>query len=198
MENQATETRSRILERAWALARERGINNVTIAEIARAAGVSRQLVYIHFTNRTGLLVAMARYHDVESGFRRKMTRSLRLPVGHTLPSLLEHWFDYIPEILPVARALEAAWITGEDGAEAWDDRMVDLRNAFAFAINRLHEAGRLAEGWTVEMAIDWVWAQSNIEIWHYLVIERGWAPEQAKAQMVQAILDKVLRPVASK
>lgn len=198
MENQATETRSRILERAWALARERGINNVTIAEIARAAGVSRQLVYIHFTNRTGLLVAMARYHDVESGFRRKMTRSLRLPVGHTLPSLLEHWFDYIPEILPVARALEAAWITGEDGAEAWDDRMVDLRNAFAFAINRLHEAGRLAEGWTVGMAIDWVWAQSNIEIWHYLVIERGWAPEQAKARMVQAILDEVLRPVESK
>lgn len=198
MENQATETRSRILERAWALARERGINNVTIAEIARAAGVSRQLVYIHFTNRTGLLVAMARYHDVESGFRRKMTRSLRLPVGHTLPSLLEHWFDYIPEVLPVARALEAAWITGEDGAEAWDDRMVDLRNAFAFAINRLHKAGRLAEGWTVGMAIDWVWAQSNIEIWHYLVIERGWAPEQAKARMVQAILDEVLRPVESK
>jgi AcrR family transcriptional regulator len=33
---------------------------VTLAEIARATGVSRQLVYVYFHNRAGLLVAMAR------------------------------------------------------------------------------------------------------------------------------------------
>jgi AcrR family transcriptional regulator len=69
-----TDTRSRILETAWKLVRDRGTNGVTIAEIAAAAGVSRQLIYFHFQNRAGLLVAMARHHDVRSGFVERVPR----------------------------------------------------------------------------------------------------------------------------
>jgi predicted DNA-binding protein (UPF0278 family) len=43
-----------------------------------------------------------------------------------LEVLLREWCDYIPEILPVARALEAAVITGDEGGRAWQDRMDDL------------------------------------------------------------------------
>ena len=62
----AADTRERIMETAWDLIRERGIADLTVAEIAAAAGVSRQLVYFHFANRAGLLVAMTRHQDARS------------------------------------------------------------------------------------------------------------------------------------
>jgi hypothetical protein len=56
----------------------------------------------------------------------------------------------------VARALEAAAINGDEGGVAWRDRMGDLRELFAAAVARVEGAGRLAEGWTVPAATDWV------------------------------------------
>ena len=69
------ETRARILETAWQQVRERGTADVTIAQIAAAAGVSRQLVYFHFANRAGLLTAMARHRDQASGFAAEAAHS---------------------------------------------------------------------------------------------------------------------------
>ena len=71
-----TDTPTRILEAAWALVIERGSVDVTVAEIAVAAGVSRQLVYFHFENRAGLLTAMARHRDEASGFIDEVARSI--------------------------------------------------------------------------------------------------------------------------
>ena len=46
----------------------------TPQDVARAAGVSRQAVYLHFGSRAGLLVAMARHHDRTSGFAERAAR----------------------------------------------------------------------------------------------------------------------------
>jgi AcrR family transcriptional regulator len=170
------DTQSRILEAAWALVRERGAGAVRIGEIAAAAGVSRQLVYFHFENRAGLLLAMARHHDVESGFVDRA------------------WYGYIPGILPVARALEAAVVTGDDGGAAWLDRMEDLWEAFRVAVGRVARDGRLAEGWSVEGATDWVWARSHLTAWQHLVGERGWSPDDYEERSVRSIMAEVLAP----
>ena len=66
--------RAHILETAWALVGEHGVQAVTVADIAAASGVSRQLVYHHFESRAGLLVAMTRHHDAASGFRSASSR----------------------------------------------------------------------------------------------------------------------------
>lgn len=188
-----TETRSRILEAAWALLDERGMaGGVTVAEIAGAAGVSRQLVYFHFENRAGLLAAMARHHDVGSGFSERVAASRSLPPVEGLEELLRAWCRYVPEILPVARALEAADITGDEGGVAWRDRMASLRAAFRIAISRVEGAGWLAKGWTVETAADWVWARSHLTSWQHLVAERGWSPEDYEERIVRSILAEVL------
>ena len=36
------------------------------------------------------------------------------------------------------------------------------------------EAGRLAPGWTVDTAADWVYARSHVSTWQHLVVDRGW------------------------
>lgn len=192
-----TDTRSRILEVAWGLVRERGPGGVTIAEIAAAAGVSRQLVYFHFRSRAGLLVAMARHHDVRSGFVERIAASRSLPAVEGLEVMLREWYGYIPEILPVARALEAAVITGDEGGSAWKDRMDDLWGAFRLAVERVEREGRLAGGWTVESASDWIWARSHLTTWQHLVGERGWAIDDYSERSIRSILAEVLAPPGS-
>jgi AcrR family transcriptional regulator len=187
------ETRSRILEAAWGLVGERRTTvGVTIAEIAAAAGVSRQLVYFHFENRAGLLAAMARHHDAQSGFAGRVAECEALPPEERIEALLRAWIGYVPEILPVARALEAAEITGEEGGAAWRDRMDSLRDVFRIAVERLAGEGRLGQGWTVESAADWIWARGHLETWQHLVVERGWTSEDFEERTIRSILAEVL------
>jgi AcrR family transcriptional regulator len=182
-------TPSRILDAAWRLASRDGVSAVTVGEIAKAAGVSRQLVYFHFANRAGLLVALARHQDTRSGFRERAWATRELPPAEGLQALLRAWFAYLPEILPVAYALEAAAITGDEGAEAWHDRMGELREALRAAVERVE----LADGWTVDAAADWAWARAQPSQWRHLVDERGWAVEDYVERAVTSILGELIR-----
>jgi AcrR family transcriptional regulator len=192
----SSETRARILDTAWGLVRERGIGAVTVADIAAATGVSRQLLYVYFENRAGLLVAMARRHDVRSGFAGRAAEARSLPPVAALERLLRLWFAYLPEILPVARALEAAAVNGDEGGVAWRDRMGDLRELFAAAVARIEGEGRLAEGWTVPAAADWVWARAQPATFSHLVGDRGWPPGDYTERAVRSVLSEVVGPEA--
>ena len=187
-----TDSRARILDTAWTLIRRRGPDQVTVADIAEAAGVSRQLVYVHFANRAGLLVAVARHHDASSGFVERVAATRKLPPVDGLEALLRLWCAYIPEILPFARALEAAATTGDEGGTAWHDRMDDLWEAFRVAVDRVHRDGRLAGRWTVRTATDWVWARSHLATWQHLVGERGWRPDDYTEHAVGSILAEIV------
>jgi AcrR family transcriptional regulator len=180
----SNDTPERILDEAWALARRRGLAAVTMGEIAKAAGVSRQLMYFHFANRAGLLVAMTRRQDTRSGFRERAWATRELEPVAAFEALLRAWFEYLPEILPVTYALEAAALTGDDGADAWHDRMGELHEAFRFATGRL----ALADGWTADTAADWAWARAQPSNWRHLVDERGWTAGDYIDRAVASIL----------
>jgi AcrR family transcriptional regulator len=192
----ADETRARILETAWELVRERGAGAVRMQDVAEAAGVTRQLVYVHFGDRAGLLVAMARHHDVRSGFRERVAATRKLPPAEGLDQLLRLWWGYVPDILPVAAALHAAAATSDDAAAAWRDRMEDLREAFRIALARLRRDGRLAPGWSVDAAADWVWARSHVTGWQQLVEDRGWRPARYVERSIRSILAELVAPAA--
>jgi hypothetical protein len=72
--------------------------------------------------------------------------------------------------------------------------MDSLREVFRGAVARIADDGRLAEGWTVETAADWVWARSHLETWQHLVGERGWSPADYAELSVRSILAEVLAP----
>ena len=54
----AAERREQILDATKELARERGFHTVTIDAVARAAGITRPVVYGHFSDLAGLLNAL--------------------------------------------------------------------------------------------------------------------------------------------
>jgi AcrR family transcriptional regulator len=183
-----TDTPTRILEAAWELVLERGTVDVTVADIAAAAGVSRQLVYFHFDNRAGLLTAMARHRDESSGFVDAVAASRELPPAEGLEHLLRAWCEYLPEIVPVARALEASLVIGDDGGSAWRQRMGELRAALRIALDCVE----LKPGWTVDQAADWAWSRIQPTTYQHLVGERGWTAEEYAERTVRSLLAELL------
>ena len=131
---------------------------------------------------------MARHRDEASGFRRRALATRDLPPDAALEALLGAWLDYLPELLPVARALEAAHMAGDEGGAAWQDRIEELREALRFAVGRVSKAGGLTSAWTVDAATDWIWARVQPTAWAHLVTERGWSPEEFKQRTVESLL----------
>ena len=178
----SAETRARVLDAAWQRVLEHGPQGVSVKDIAAAAGVSRQLVYFHYGSRAGLLTAMARHRDEASGFVRTVA------AGGSLEALLRAWCDYVPQILPVARALEAALVTGDEGGDAWRDRMGELRAIFARAVSAID----LADGWTDDTAADWIWARVQPSAYAHLVQERGWTHAEFTERTVAGLLRELV------
>jgi len=167
---------------------------VTVADIAAASGVSGQLVYHHFESRAGLLVAMTRHHDAASGFRKRLVATRDLEPVEGFEAGLRLWLGYVPEVLHVARALEAALIAGDEGGAAWRDRMDDIHEVFRLAIARVQQDGRLAPGWTDDTAADWVYARSHVSTWQHLVADRGWPAGDYVERTIASIMAEVVAP----
>ena len=132
------------------------------------------MVYVHFRSRAGLLIAMARDRDRRSGFAARVAAARELPPAEALERLLREWLAYVPEILPVARALEAAAITGEAGATrgatgwATSTRSPARRSPPRAARDRLDGGHRHRLG---------VGPRASRAGFEHLVVERGWSAE---------------------
>jgi AcrR family transcriptional regulator len=187
-------TRTRLLEAAWSLANDKGVAALTLGEVGARAGVSRQAVYLHFRNRASLLVEMIRRVDQASGFVERFAAARRLAPREAFRAVLREWFTYLPVILPALRALEAAATTGDDGGEAYTQRMADWRRAIGLVVIALDRDRALAPGWDVETATDWIWAQAHPATYHHLVAERRWAADRAVAMIVAGLERSMLRP----
>jgi AcrR family transcriptional regulator len=190
------ETRTAILNATWSLIAEKKRLDIGQAEIAAAAGVSRQTVYLAFGSRAGLLTAMARNKDLQSDH---VVRLGQISCSDTmtpedLRRYIEVWLDYLPLIYPVGILLDAAALTDAEAASAWDDRMkgallAGLESVFRQLAKRRH----LAAGLRADRAAELVWSLIHPTAWRQLVVERGWSPQEFRRSRLDIIRATVLR-----
>lgn len=153
-------------------------------DVAEAAGVSRQAVYLHFASRAELLVATARYLDEVRGLDERLRGYRAATTGvERLEAYIGFWGNYIPEVYGVARALLADRETDKAAATAWDDRMGAVRDSCRNIIEALHSDGMLAPGWYVEEATDFLWTMLSVRTWESLTIECEWTTKQYVSRM---------------
>lgn len=102
------ETRAHMLATSWELIAERG-SSLKVSEVARRAGVSRQTVYLHFGDRSGLLVALVDHMDERLDLGPSLAHVRAAP---TAAELLERAMrmntQFWAAVYPVAQVLEAA------------------------------------------------------------------------------------------
>ncbi len=184
------ETKSAILKAAWKLIAEKGRVDVGQAEIAAAAGVTRQSIFYAFGNRTGLLTAMARHQDATSARRARITE-----VGMARPlevvgllDVVAAWLDYLPEVYPVASLLDAAGLTDPEARAAIDDRLIgSLLGGFKQRIKAMAKAGALPAGTDPARLAEEIWELTHIRAWRTLVVDCGWTPEDFKANRMRLV-----------
>ena len=179
MSSENTQTRTRILDATVRMLKEHGGRGVRMGDIAEAAGISRQAVYLHFASRAELLVAATRYLDEILDVDRRLAPSREATSGaERLALYIDCWGHYIPEIYAVAKALLLAQDTDEAAAAAWNDRMLAMRDGCRAAIERLHSDGNLAPEWTPKRATDALWTMLLVPNWENLTGECGWSTRQ--------------------
>ncbi|WP_342323790.1 TetR/AcrR family transcriptional regulator [Kosakonia sp. BYX6] len=65
---------AQLIEIAWQIIRQEGTEALTLGHLAECAGVTKPVVYDHFTSRSGLLAALYREYDLRQN--RKMDEAL--------------------------------------------------------------------------------------------------------------------------
>lgn len=185
------QTRIRILEATWRLVEETG-SEFTLADVASQAGVSRQALYLHFGDRSGLLVALVDHIDKSLG-----SEDLRAQVfgATTGAESLRRWVEtmswYSAKIDAVTKVLETAQYRDEAMAAAHRNRM-DRRQGLLQAISdRIAGEGGLAEGWTQEVAAQLAYAVTMPAVWRELTRELGWTAEDY-ADRIWKLLERAL------
>ena len=179
MSSNTIETRTRILAATVRVLEEHGGRGVSMGDIAKASGISRQAVYLHFASRAELLVAATKYLDEVLDVDRRLALSRAATSGaERLALYIDCWGHYIPEIHGVAKALLLAQDNDEGAAAAWNDRMQAMRDGCRAAIEALHSDGNLAPEWTPKRATDVLWTMLLVPNWENLTGNCGWSTRQ--------------------
>lgn len=172
-------TRRRILDAAVELAAQLG-PSMRLADVATAAGVSHQGLYLHFRGRSALLVAMLPHMVETFDIPRLHQQVLDAPDG---PSAIDRMVGFLgllnQRLDSIAWVLEEAQHLDETFGHDWRRRVAGLRDSIeSDVITRLSKEGTLRREWSVSEATDLFLAITTLGAWRELTGELGWTTGQ--------------------
>ncbi len=186
MSSENPTTRARILDATWRLLESGDAPAVRMSDIAKAVGISRQALYLHFPTRADLLIATTRHIDQVKDIDARLVASRSAATGRDrLDAFVSAWGDYIPEIHGVGRALMAMQHTDPEAARAWADRMDAMRQGCAAAVNMLARDGDLRAGLSETAATDLLWSILSVRMWEHLRLDCGWSQRDYLSEMLR-------------
>ena len=185
------DTRTRILDATWSLVAEIG-SRVKLADVAERASVSRQAIYLHFGDRSSLLVELVNYMDASLNLDDRLADVRAAPNGAALlEAAMRLNTTFFSQVFPIAQVLEAAQHDDEALGAAWRDRMHYRQATFRTLIETIVDRGELADAWSVDDAASMLYAVAHFDTWRELVIELKWSDDryvQAMSRLLQRAL----------
>ena len=179
MSSKKNPTRDRILKTTWKLLEDGGASAVRMSDIAKAAKISRQALYLHFPNRAELLVATTRYLDDVYDIDGQLAASRAAPNGRArLHEWVLVWGNYIPKIYGIAKALMALQASDAEAEAAWSDRMQAVREGCEAAVAALARDGVLTTQMTEKEATDALWTLLSVPAWEQLCVMCDWSQDR--------------------
>lgn len=188
------ETRERILRSARDLLEQEPGVAVSMAQVAKQAGVSRQALYLHFADRAELLVEVSRIVDASERTPERQQRIDQAPTARDAlreAVALQAWLK--PRLRAVASALDILRRTDQAAAAAWREREQARLERCRLVVDRLHDEEQLQPTWTVDEAARWLWALTSQHVWEDLVIDQGWTDDQYRIHVTTILETALLR-----
>jgi AcrR family transcriptional regulator len=189
-------TRERILDNALELIRGQPDVVPSMSALARATGISRQALYLHFPDRATLLLALVEHADEREDLPGAVAAVMGAPDG---PAQVRAWAEMQaarnPRIAAVARAFDQSRHADDPAATAWRDRTTNRMRAATAVVERLRSEGHLHRNWTTEEAAAVVWELTSFRVWDDLVNEAGLAPGRYVEIVTAAALSALAAPL---
>jgi AcrR family transcriptional regulator len=192
----SSSTRARILSEARELIEAAGGGLLSMSELARAVGISRQALYLHFPDRASLLLALVAYVDEEEDLQAAIAAVEITPDG---ASQIRAWIQMQaqrnPKIAPLARALDQVRHSDQAASAAWRDRTDNRMRGAVAIIAQLREEGRLHPSWDAKEAAALLWELTSFRVWDDLVNEAGLQPDRYVEIVSAAALAALACPI---
>jgi len=191
-------TRLRILDAALRLVTRQGGADVTLGEVAREAGVSRQALYLHFADRAALFLAVVRHADDRRGLPGMIRRIQEAPTGEAaLREMAATQARMNPGIWPLARALDSVRRQDDAAERSWQERLSHRLDGCRAIVAQLVREGSLRADLSRDVAADLLWTLSSLRTWEDLVLLRGWSAQQYEQRLGDLMLMVVTAKGAS-
>jgi AcrR family transcriptional regulator len=190
-QEQAHQTRRRILDAARRLFVMRGFSQVTMQDIADDAGVAYQTVYAQFGTKIRLAVELC---DSEvSHVAGEVALFATAREGDDAERLLTALGRFARRLYePCADVLRFMRESGDPELlgryKAIQRRRLDLLQGIG---PQLERAGHLRQGLSGADAVDLMWTLAGPETYEQLVLDRGWTPERFERWLGAALLDLI-------
>jgi AcrR family transcriptional regulator len=192
----STNTRTRILDAAIGLIKKRRGANISMAEVATAAGISRQGLYLHFADRAELLVQLARHADEKRGLHEALAEVMQAPTGYqAMRGYVQLQARMNPGIWTLARAVDGARRDDPDVERAWQDRLAARLKICREIVRLLAEDPGLKSNLNEAAATDLMWSVTSLRMWEDLVLCRNWTARQYEAYITSLLEDALLDAV---
>lgn len=185
----ADETRARILASAKELFGRRGIDAVTIAEIARRSRVAGSTVYAIFKSKEGILRSLME----ASLFGGRFQSALQILAGVTDP------VEMVALTARVARAIyesEASDLGLLRNVSGFSPALRTIEQEFEQTrytmqeerLRLLYTAGRAKRSIGFDEARRIMWMYTSREVYRMLVVEGGWTPDRYQEWLAQTLV----------
>lgn len=192
----AAETRASVLASAKALFARKGIDAVTIAELADRARVSASTIYALFKSKEGVLLALMQEAMFGDGYRAVIAR-------------LDEVDDVVQQIAmtaSISRAIyesETAELGLMRGASAFSPALRKMEQKFEATrlamqearLERLYAERKAKKGLAFKTAQRLLWMYTSRDIYRMLVQEGAWTPEQYEAWLSATLITTLVDQV---
>jgi len=191
-EEQARQTRDRILDAALSLFSSQGYGATSIASIAREAGVVPETIYAGLGSKRGIIDALIE----------------RAAPPRVVGAIDGQWSakadDLAAQLAALAHFTTAFWVRNAELAavfrqgtgdaeigEEWAIRQ-SVRYGLALELLGSWPASTFRDGVTTVEATDILWALASDEVFHLFVRDRGWTEERFEGWLVRVLCQELL------
>jgi AcrR family transcriptional regulator len=192
-QRQAEESHRRMLAAARTLFAQRGYAGTTLEAIAEAAAVSPKTVGARFGSKRAILAEVldphgpgSRHAEVFEQFRAAPDPRAQLRLVARLTR------DVFSASVPEFELLRGAGAVASELADVAAAVERRRRQRQAGLIGLLRQQGNLSADRTDEEATDEMWALSSFDLYHLLVLQRGWTPDQYETWLGEMLAERLL------
>jgi AcrR family transcriptional regulator len=187
-----TTSRPRVLTATLDLI-QRAPGPISMGAIAKAAGLSRQALYLIFEDKADLFIGLLRFVDGRRGLVEEIAKIRDARTGvDALLALVDMQARLNPGYKSVVDSIEILRRQDPAAEKAWQDRLDDRLEGARAIVGRIAAEGRLRPNLDQAIAADLIWTLMSVATWDDLVTRRGWTESEYREHLSALLLSSLV------